>query len=486
MRSIAASRLHLVIVTGSMCLIVMEASIRNRYREKESQLLENLLARHNKRVKPLGIHNNTFTVMFDAGIVQISDVDEKNQILNGFYYISEQWNDTELAWNQTDFVGIEKLFLQDDMIWTPAIGLVNDIDINLSTKSAVTTYFHVRYTGQVTRSRVINYRSSCEMSLINYPFDKLNCTLTFTVWRYYASQLNLMTTSNVLAQHVMYKNSEFEILSMEVYREVDSKCCSGPTVYVHYHVVFQRRPFFFLLNMLLPCTLVTLVAMFGFCVPPESGERVSLGVTVLLSLTVFLLIVTDEMPPMMDIPLIGIYYFGVTIMVTLSTSLSVFTLSLYHSASYRVEEVPNWMQSLLLRTIAPLLGMKLLITKYEDITYDGSIGAMKNYVRTPIYSQTGNKVGHHEVQAIDTMKMEDEEKQRAHEKTQPENGLAVIIQFLKNHIEKIEREEHHKHMINQWKCVALVVDRALLVLFVFLNLLFTLWIILKAAYYTNE
>ena len=433
MRSIAASRLHLMIVTGSMCLIVMKASCSNIYREKESQLLKDLLARHNKRVKRYGIHNNTFTVMFDVWIVQISDVDEKNQILNGFYYISEQWTDTELAWNRTDFVGIDKLFLQDDMIWTPDIGLVNDIDINLSTKSAVTTYFHVRYTGEVSHSRVINYRSSCEMSLINYPFDKLNCTLTFTVWKYmyYASQLNLMTASNVLAQHVMYENSEFEILSMEVYREVDSKCCSGPIVYLNYHVVFQRRPFFFLLNMLLPCALVTMVAMFGFCVPPESGERVSLGVTVLLSLTVFLLIVTDEMPPMMDIPLIGIYYFGVTIMVTLSTSLSVFTLSLYHSAYYRAEEVPNWMQTLLLRTIAPLLNMKLLMTKYEDRIYDGSIGAMKNYIRTPIYSQTGNKVGHHEVQAIDTMKMEDEENQRARVKTQLENGLAVIIQFLK-------------------------------------------------------
>ena len=38
---------------------------------------------------------------------------------------------------------------------------------------------------------------------------------------------------------------------------------------------------------------------------------------------------------------------------------------------------------------------------------------MKNYIRTPIYSQTGNKVGHHEVQAIDAMKMEDEENQSA-------------------------------------------------------------------------
>ena len=46
--------------------------------------------------------------------------------------------------------------------------------------------------------------------------------------------------------------------------------------------------------------------MLVFYLPPDSGEKVSLGVTVLLALTVFLLIVAETMPPQSEnIPLIG-------------------------------------------------------------------------------------------------------------------------------------------------------------------------------------
>ena len=48
--------------------------------------------------------------------------------------------------------------------------------------------------------------------------------------------------------------------------------------------------------------------MLVFYLPPDSGEKVSLGVTVLLALTVFLLIVAETMPPQSEtIPLIGEY-----------------------------------------------------------------------------------------------------------------------------------------------------------------------------------
>lgn len=44
----------------------------------------------------------------------------------------------------------------------------------------------------------------------------------------------------------------------------------------------------------------------GFLLPPESGEKVSLEVTVLLSQAVFLLVISDFLPPSADnFPIIG-------------------------------------------------------------------------------------------------------------------------------------------------------------------------------------
>lgn len=48
-----------------------------------------------------------------------------------------------------------------------------------------------------------------------------------------------------------------------------------------------------------------MVALLSFFLPPESGEKISLGITVLLSLTVFLLLVAETMPPTSAVPVVG-------------------------------------------------------------------------------------------------------------------------------------------------------------------------------------
>ena len=68
----------------------------------------------------------------------------------------------------------------------------------------------------------------------------------------------------------------------------------------------QRRPNFYLVNLVFPCALMAFIAALTFMLPVESGEKVSLEVTVLLSLAVYMLVVTDLMPPSSDnFPLMG-------------------------------------------------------------------------------------------------------------------------------------------------------------------------------------
>jgi nicotinic acetylcholine receptor, invertebrate len=80
---------------------------------------------------------------------------------------------------------------------------------------------------------------------------------------------------------------------------------------VTYYIVFERRPLFYVFNMIIPCILITFVSFFGFLIPPDSGEKVSLGLTTLLSMTVFLMVITENMPPNSDVgvPIIGISSF---------------------------------------------------------------------------------------------------------------------------------------------------------------------------------
>lgn len=64
-----------------------------------------------------------------------------------------------------------------------------------------------------------------------------------------------------------------------------------------------------LFNFLISFVALTLLSFF---LPPDSGERITLVITNLLAMTVFMLIVAEIMPATSEvIPLISIYYTGI-------------------------------------------------------------------------------------------------------------------------------------------------------------------------------
>lgn len=71
-------------------------------------------------------------------------------------------------------------------------------------------------------------------------------------------------------------------------------------------MVIRRRPLFYAVNLLLPSVFLMLMDIVGFYLPPDSGERVSFKITLLLGYSVFLIIVSDTLPATsIGTPLIG-------------------------------------------------------------------------------------------------------------------------------------------------------------------------------------
>ena len=61
-------------------------------------------------------------------------------------------------------------------------------------------------------------------------------------------------------------------------------------------VKMSRNPVFYVTYILIPCLLMAGVSVMVFLLPPESGERIGLSITVMLSYTVFLLMVSEFTP----------------------------------------------------------------------------------------------------------------------------------------------------------------------------------------------
>ena len=58
----------------------------------------------------------------------------------------------------------------------------------------------------------------------------------------------------------------------------------------------RRRPLFHILNTVFPVILMASLTVFVFKLPPESGERIGMSLTVLLAYAVYLTLISDNIP----------------------------------------------------------------------------------------------------------------------------------------------------------------------------------------------
>ncbi|KAK2163528.1 hypothetical protein LSH36_78g04013 [Paralvinella palmiformis] len=161
----------------------------------------------------------------------------------------------------------------------------------------------------------------------------------------------IINNNNILFMVVLYGRAEFYF-----------KCCPNEKfANVQFSIFLRRRYTFYVMNVILPSlmTSVLLLSIF-FCTP---GQKVQIGVVVLLSFRIFLLNVTDihiscmscpAVEALLQCPLQRIYLTCTMAITTLSMVLTVFVLNLHHVTD---RPVPRWAKKLVLVYLARLMCM---------------------------------------------------------------------------------------------------------------------------------
>ena len=122
------------------------------------------------------------------------------------------------------------------------------------------------------------------------------------------------------------------VIKMTNYDEKKDPNRQFPEVIVSFFI--GRKPMFFVLFTLVPCMIIGMLILVSFFIPAESGERIGLCATILLAVSVYLLVITDQLPEQSDtLPLIGVYYIVIMFEIGLALAATVLVLMAHHATS---------------------------------------------------------------------------------------------------------------------------------------------------------
>uniref|UniRef100_A0A4W3JIZ7 Cholinergic receptor, nicotinic, alpha 6 n=1 Tax=Callorhinchus milii TaxID=7868 RepID=A0A4W3JIZ7_CALMI len=330
----------------------------------EDRLFKIMFSRFTKYIRPVENVSNPVMVQFEVSMSQLVKVDEVNQILETNLWLRHIWNDYKLRWNPVDFDGIEQIRVPSDKIWKPDIVLYNnavgDFQVEDKTKALL------KYDGTVTWIPPAIFKSSCPMDITYFPFDYQNCSMKFGSWSYDKAKIDLIIIGSKVNLKDFWESGEWEIIDAPGYKhDIKYNCCEEIYTDITYSFYIRRLPLFYSVNLIIPCLLISFLTVLVFYLPSDCGEKVTLCISVLLSLTVFLLVITETIPSTsLVIPLIGEYLLFTMIFVTLSIVITVFVLNV-HYRTPTTHTMPGWVRKIFLHFLPRVMLMRRPLVQIE-------------------------------------------------------------------------------------------------------------------------
>ena len=269
-------------------------------------------------------------------LLQIVDVHEKDQIIRTNGWLIQKWNDYRLRWNPEEYGNISMIHIPAQLIFLPDVILYNNADGSptVLTKTKVDVFFD----GSVCWEPPVAYKSMCKIQVRWFPYDIQECEMKFGSWTYSGFEIDTVPLDSDVVEKIEVENNtiwnvkmgmdiseyqesvEWDLLGVVGTRhEKYYPCCDYPVIDITYNLTIRRKKLFYTINMMIPCISLAALTSFVFYLPPESHNKVTLSISILVALTFFQLFLIELIPPTsISTPLIARFLLFTMIMVSLS------------------------------------------------------------------------------------------------------------------------------------------------------------------------
>ena len=293
-----------LLMTLSLSLSNTNGSIVNE--SKVNLLKDQLLQNYSSDTIPT--LNGPLDLSLGVAFRAFSNIDQKEGIITLNLWLRYRWNDYNLVWNESEW-NISSLIFRteigmDRIIWTPDIYLYNTAENPL--ENLKWSNVKVTSNGDVLWSRPGIIQSTCSFDMTDFPYDRQSCYLKFGSWSYTGSQLRLVEQNTSVDLFNYQKNEEWELENIDFNINILTyACCLDEYYDITFNIYLKRLTGYYETNIIIPTFATASLILITLLIPWDSGERISFAVTVMLSIIVFLLILSDNLPKSNHQPLLS-------------------------------------------------------------------------------------------------------------------------------------------------------------------------------------
>lgn len=236
------------------------------------------------------------------------------------------WRDDIITWNPSSYGDTKLLHIDESLVWKPSMTIINTMSTNVGLLGSTQSKIRYGYNGTALWNVADRFQTTCDFDTTYFPFDKQTCEIKIVAWDYTTDKFMIYPLEPTVNLTYYSENGAWELVSTDTRSE-----------YLAYYsvVVFslnlKRRPRYFVIYLLIPVFTMLFLNTLVFMLPSDSGERVGYAINCLLSLTVFITLVSERLPQDSEpMPVIGYVLTVYLIISAIICVLTIFILRLHH------------------------------------------------------------------------------------------------------------------------------------------------------------
>ncbi|XP_022319304.2 neuronal acetylcholine receptor subunit alpha-5-like isoform X1 [Crassostrea virginica] len=432
----------------------------------EDRVIKHLLRKYAERGKygrPVKNYSDILNLHFGLQLVQIMNLDERKQILTLNVWTNYGWTDVHLRWNVTEFHGVKKINIPAHEIWTPDLRLYNFADERLHERRD--SLCIVGHDGSVSWIPQAIFKSSCDIDVKAFPFDKQKCHLKFGSWTYDGLQLDLFFKDNkeeMDTSEFQFSNVWHVISAVGKKSKVTYTCCPEPFIDLTFSITIRRKATFYAYTLILPCVLLTSLTLILFWIPAESPAKLTLGMSTFMAFFILLIIFEANLPPAAtSFPVIGTYYCVNMVLITMSSFLCVFVVNMSVSGTRYPVHLPKTLKKVMFSYVARALCMDNVVKPFMD---EGHVTCPTTSRRYMGVNGDGSKFTNDWKGSSETLITVQKESNT--ELAVIHTKVNEIRNFIKIYKERLEDKDRKEKIAKEWKVLALIFDRIFFIIYI--------------------
>ncbi|XP_064486292.1 neuronal acetylcholine receptor subunit alpha-3-like [Ornithodoros turicata] len=262
----------MLLVTCLVKTVSAENELRQHTRRLRSVLFNKTT--YDPRMPPIRSFEDTVPMDVKFHMVRAPTLDTNNHLFQADAILCTSWEDVHMEWDPSQYGGVQRLTVGRKEVWTPELMNINGRSISAIGTEPARVW--VSFDGRMQFCRPSPVQSVCVVDLSNFPFDKHECAVHYSMLQSFAINVGNITVSSRPFE------GEFRVLRADGGKEK----LEANTGYLYetltLRFVLERRNQLHRYTLVVPSIATFMLILLVVCLPPGSDRKITVASVALL------------------------------------------------------------------------------------------------------------------------------------------------------------------------------------------------------------